>query len=60
MDPTNLNKAVKTIKKEELDAFSSEIIHTQTKTIFLGSNMHVTMQSLEGVMDPACLTAWVS
>ena len=29
------------IKKEEIEAFLSKIIHTQTKTIFLGSNMHV-------------------
>ena len=28
MDPTNLNEAVKTIKKEEINAFSSRIIHT--------------------------------
>ena len=57
MDPTNLNKAVKMMKKEEIDAFASKIIHAQTKTMFLGSNMHVMMQTLEGAMDPACLMA---
>ena len=57
---TDLNKPVKMIKKEEIDAFSSKIIHAQTKTIFLGGNMHVKTQTQEGVMDPACLTACVS
>ena len=28
VDLTDLNKAVKTMKKEEIDAFSSEIIHS--------------------------------
>ena len=44
---TNLNKAVKVRKKEEIDVFSSKIIHAQTRTIFLGSNMHMMMQTLE-------------
>ena len=47
MDLTNLNKAIKMTKKEEIDALSSKIIHAQTKTMFLGSNMHVMMQALE-------------
>ena len=47
MDLTNLNEAVKTMKKENIDAFSSKILHTWTKTMSLGSNMHVMMQSLE-------------
>ena len=47
MVPTNLNGAVKMIKKEEIEAFSSKIIHAQTKTIFLGSNMHMMTQTLE-------------
>ena len=42
------------IKKEKIKAFSSKIIHAQTKTIFLGSNMHVMMQTLEGGDGP-CL-----
>ena len=52
MGPTNLNEAIKTIKKEEIQAFSSKIIHTQTKTIFLGDNMHMMMQTLEGGDGP--------
>ena len=47
LGPTNLNEAVKMIKKEEIDAFSSKIINAQTKTIFLGSNMHVMTHTLE-------------
>ena len=54
---TDLKKAFKMIKKEEIEAFSSKIIHAQTKTIFLGSNMHVITQTLDGAMDPACLIA---
>ena len=54
MGPTDLNEAVKMIKKEEIEALSSKIIHTQTKTIFLGSNMHMMMQILEG-RDRPCL-----
>ena len=46
-DPTDLNEAVKIIKKEEIDAFSSRIIHSWTKTMFLGSNMYMMMQTLE-------------
>ena len=46
---TDLNEAVKMTKKEEIDAFSSEIIHTWAKAMFLGSNMHMMMiQTLEG------------
>ena len=45
-DPTDLNKAVRMAKKERMDAFSSKIIHAQTKTMFLGSNMYVMMQAL--------------
>ena len=33
MGPTDLNEAVKMIKNEETEAFSSKIIHYQTKTI---------------------------
>ena len=31
MDPTNLNEAFKMTKKEEIDTFSSKIIHTPMK-----------------------------
>ena len=48
MDPTNLSEAVKTIKSEELNAFSSKIIHGQIKTMLLGNNMHVMVQTLKG------------
>ena len=41
IDLTDLNEALKMIEKEEIDDFSTKIIHTQTKTIFLGSKMHV-------------------
>ena len=51
-DPTNLNEAVKTTKREEIDAFSSKIIHDQMKTMLLGSNMHVMTQTLRGGNGP--------
>ena len=47
MCPTDLNEVVQMMKSEGIGPFSSEIIHTQTKTMFLGSNMHVMMQTLE-------------
>ena len=46
VDLTDLKEAVKT-KKEDIDAFSSKIIHGWTKTMLLGNNMHVMMQSLK-------------
>ena len=54
VDLTNLNKAVKMIKREEIDAFSSKIIHDQTKNMLLGNNLHVMMQTLKGGDGP-CL-----
>ena len=54
MGLTDLGEVVKMIKKEEIDAFSSKIIHTQNKTIFLGSNAHVMTQTLEEE-DGTCL-----
>ena len=53
-DPTNLDKTVKTTKKEEVDAFSSKIIYGWMKTLLLGNNMYVMTQSLEGGEGP-CL-----
>ena len=50
--PTNLNEVVKRTKKKEVDAFSSKIIHIQTKTLFLGNNLHVMTQSLKGGNGP--------
>ena len=52
MDLTDLNEAVKMMKMEEIDAFSSKIIHSQIKTMLLGNNMHVMIQTLKGVDGP--------
>ena len=52
VDPTSLNEAVKTTKKEEIDTFSSKIIHVWTKTMLLGNNMHVMMQFLKWADGP--------
>ena len=48
VDPTDLSEVAKTIKKEEVDAFSSKLIHSWMKTLLLGNNMHVMTQSLKG------------
>ena len=47
VDLTDLNKVVKTTKKEEVDTFLSKIIQGQTKTLLLGNNMHIMTQSLK-------------
>ena len=47
VDQTDLKEVVKTIKREEVDAFSSKIIHCQMKTVLLRSNMHVMTQVLK-------------
>ena len=52
VDPTDLNEVVKSTKKEEVDAFSSKIIHDQMKTLLLGNNMHVMIQSLRVADGP--------
>ena len=52
VDLTNVNKAVKMTKREEIDTFSSRIIHGQMKTLLLGNNMHVMTQSLKGGDGP--------
>ena len=54
VDLMDLNEAVKAIKKEEIDAFLSKSILARTKTMFLGSNLHVMMQALKG-SDIPCL-----
>ena len=54
VDPTDLNEAVKTTKREKIDAFSSQIIHSQIKALLLGNNMHVLVQTLKGD-DGLCL-----
>ena len=58
VDPANLNEMVKTTKKEELDTFSSKIIHGQMKTLLLGNNIHVMTQSLKGG-DGSLLASWL-
>ena len=54
LDPIDLNEVVKMIKHEEISSISSKIIHAQTKTMFLASNMHMMMQTLEEINGP-CL-----
>ena len=42
-----MNEIVKMIKSEEVGLFLSKIIHAQTEIMFLGSNKHLMMQTLE-------------
>ena len=39
-------------KREEVDAFSSKIIHSHTETLLLGNKMYVMTQSLKGGDGP--------
>ena len=48
VDLTDVKEALKMTKKEEIDAFSSKIICSRMKTMLLGNNMHVMIQSLKG------------
>ena len=57
VDLTDLKEVVKMIKKEEIDAFPSKIIHNQIKTLLLRNNMHVMTQARKEVMDSTCLMA---
>ena len=50
VDPTNLNEVVTT--RQEIDVFSSKVIHGQKKTLLLGSNIHVMTQTLRGADGP--------
>ena len=50
----HLNEAVKTTKWEEIEVFSSKIVHGHTKTVLLGNNMHVMTQAPEKGEEP-CL-----
>ena len=52
VDLTNLYEVVKMTKREEIDASSSKIIHSQKKTLLLRNNMHVMTQSLKGSDGP--------
>ena len=40
-DFTDLNEAVKMMKWEEIEAFSSQIMHGHTKTVLQSNNMYV-------------------
>ena len=53
-DPTNLNKAVKMMKQEEIEAFSSQIVHGQKKTVLQGNNMYIMTQASEKGEEPSC------
>ena len=53
-DPTNLNEAVKMLKWEEIEAFSSQILHDHTKTVLWGNDMYVMTQAPEKGEEP-CL-----
>ena len=52
MDLTELEEAVKMTKKEEIDASSSKIVHSQMKIMLLGNNMHMMTQFLRGDDGP--------
>ena len=52
--PTDLGEAVKTMKWEEIEAFSSKILHGNTKTVLLGNNMYVMTQVPQKGEEP-CL-----
>ena len=54
-NPTDLNKAVKTMKWEDIEAFSSKIVHGHTKTVLLGNNMYIMTQTPEKGEEPCCL-----
>ena len=44
---TDLKEVVKITKKEEIDTFSSKIIHGQMKTMLHGNDIHVKTQALK-------------
>ena len=46
-DFMNLNEAVMMTKWEEIEAFSSQIVHGHTKTVLWGSNMYITPEKGE-------------
>ena len=46
-DATDLNEAVKMMKQEEVEAFSSQIVHGHTKTVLQGNNIYVMTQAPE-------------
>ena len=52
VDQTNLKEVVKMTEREEIDAFSSKVIHGQMKIMLLGNNMNVMTQVLKGGDGP--------
>ena len=52
VDHTDLKEVVKMTKREEVDAFSSKIIHDQMKTMLIRNNMNVMTQVLKGGDGP--------
>ena len=52
VDQTSLKEAVKMTNREEVDTFSSKIIHGQMKTMLLGNNRNVNESSSEGGDGP--------
>ena len=53
-DLTYLNKSVKAMKWEEIEAFLSKIVHGHRKTVLLSNNMYVITQAPEKGEEP-CL-----
>ena len=53
-DPTDINETMKTIKQEEIEAFSSQILHGHTKTVLQGNGMYMMTQAPEKGEEP-CL-----
>ena len=51
---TYLNEAVKTMKQEEIEAFSPMIVHGHMKIVLLGNNMYIMTQAPERGEEP-CL-----
>ena len=52
VEQTNLKEIVKMTKREEVDTFSSKVIHSQMKTMLLRNNMNVMTQALKGGDGP--------
>ena len=53
-DPTNINEAVMMMKPEEIEAFSSQIIHGYTKNMLWGNGMYIMTLTPEKGKEP-CL-----
>ena len=53
-DPTDINEAVTITKQEEIETFSSQIVHGHTKTVLWANSMYMMSQALEK-SEEACL-----